>query len=567
MLSLVLAPHANALPAGADPIKDLNINMVTPHSFKLLRSSGKSSLYEAVLPANSTYSLGPVLVADLHGDRFEVGRAYSALLGNETLDVYHRFLSHHLPDPKTAALFEKFADWIWDRAQAAHVPADFIKELDGMRSASPVGSGNVTVDLVSRRFNTLGNLPADTQNLINSLLFELEKGMPPAEAALINAVINALDKCTWCSKHWSRPGNLPLAPGCDAFGVWGSRTAGGRLFSSRNLDWEKDSGIGRHKLVNVMHIDGVAQPYAMIGFASGFGAIAGMSAAGITTSEMNLDNALTTFDGPPFPIRLKMVLERAATLADARALWEATNNTDSMNFFIASGVERSAYAIEAVRACSYDGSNLIFIPPPMQVRGSSYRHLIILSSYPHPPCTQVRGFSRFFGDNDAAEAAATCNVGSTAGGTCGDTGFPDVPASGGKKAIGMPLADAVWRTNHAVHADIMPTQEPLFNGTTFRYELLRDLFAHYAEKEVLIGDAEAVAVTATLGIKGHDFLSCDPAQFADGDNIMSIAYAPKGASGDPGHAWVAWEDGTGDGWRPAACSPYVRIDFARWWGA
>ena len=80
-----------------------------------------------------------------------------------------------------------------------------------------------------------------------------------------------------------------------------------------------------------------------------------------------------------------------------------------------------------------------------------------------------------------------------------------------------------------------------------------------------IGDAEAVAIAATLGIKGRDFLSCDPVQFADGDNIMSIAYAPKDASDAAGHAWVAWEDGTGDSWRPAACAPYVRIDFARWW--
>ena len=238
---------------------------------------------------------------------------------------------------------------------------------------------------------------------------------------------------------------------------------------------------------------------------------------------MNLDNSKTAFEGPPFPMRLRMVLEGATTLGEARALWEATNNTDSMNYLVASGPERSAFAIEA-----------------------------------------VRGFSRFFGDNAPAEASATCAVGSEAGGTCGN-GFPDLPASGGKKAIGMPLTDAVWRTNHAVHADIMPTQEPLFNGTTFRYELLRDLFTHYAEQNKPIGDAEAVAIAATLGIKGRDFLSCDPVQFADGDNIMSIAYAPKDASDAAGHAWVAWEDGTGASWRPAACAPYVRIDFARWW--
>ena len=71
-----------------------------------------------------------------------------------------------------------------------------------------------------------------------------------------------------------------FAPGCDAFAAWGSRTAGGRLFSSRNLDWNKDTGIAAHKLVTVFHPDDGTAPYATFGFASGLGAIAGMSKAG-----------------------------------------------------------------------------------------------------------------------------------------------------------------------------------------------------------------------------------------------------------------------------------------------
>jgi hypothetical protein len=30
---------------------------------------------------------------------------------------------------------------------------------------------------------------------------------------------------------------------CSMFAVWGPRSAGGQLFSARNLDWEKDTGI------------------------------------------------------------------------------------------------------------------------------------------------------------------------------------------------------------------------------------------------------------------------------------------------------------------------------------
>lgn len=124
----------------------------------------------------------------------------------------------------------------------------------------------------------------------------------------------------------------------------------------------------------------------------------------------------------------------------------------------------------------------------------------------------------------------------------------------------------MWRTNHAFHPTAMLTQEPLFNDTTFRYQLLHDMFVDYATRGVKVGAAEAVAVAATLGIKGPDFFSCDPTQFSSSyaENVLSVAYAPD--AGGAGRAYVAWEDGEGEhGWRPAACNTYVDLDLARWW--
>jgi hypothetical protein len=245
------------------------------------------------------------------------------------------------------------------------------------------------------------------------------------------------------------------------------------------------------------------------------------------------------FDGPPFPMRLRMVLERASSLAEARAVWEASNNTDSMNYLIASANDAAAYAIEAI------GGRFGAQPPHA-------------------------AYSAFFTDDDPTEAGATCAVGETAGGTCGG-GFPDHPVASGLKHIGRPLREAVWRTNHAVHPLVMATQEPLFNDTGARYDLLHDLIDGHAASGRKIGDTEAVAIAATLGIKGPDFYSCDPAQFKHGEHVMSVVYAP-GAAAAPaaeraGHAWVAWEDATPslEEWRPAACNAYVRIDFARFW--
>ena len=529
---LVLSIHIllSTVPSSPSP-PSLPVSLVTP-SYRALRTTGNSTLWEATLPAPG-YSLGAPLVISVGGSRHEMGRAYSVLLGNETIDVYHAFMGHLMPNATTRAVFEAFADWLWERFAAPHIPPSFIKELEGMRSASPAGR-SPSVDVVSVRFNVLGNLPADTQNIATMLEQELEKGLPPAVAEMINKVIAHLLDCSWCEygRESARRTRQPFASGCDAFAVWGSRTVTGRLFSSRNLDWNRDTGLALHKLVVVYRPED-APPYATFGFATGFGALAGMSAAGLSVSEMNLDNSLTTFDGPPFPLRLRMVLERSSSLADARSLWENTNNTDSMNFLIASATERKALAVEAI--------------------GGAFS-----TAAPHAT------FSGFFGDDDPTEAAASCTVGTTGGGTCG-TGFVDVPAEGGIKKIGMPLPEAVWRTNHAVHPRVMPTQEPLFNYTTFRYSLLRQLFETHAATKTRIGEVEGVRIAASLGIKGPDFFSCDPRQFSDGSNIMSILYAPRGNGTDDSYALVAWEDGTGTGWSPAACNAYVRIDLASFW--
>ena len=67
-------------------------------------------------------------------------------------------------------------------------------------------------------------------------------------------------------------------------------------------------------------------------------------------------------------------------------------------------------------------------------------------------------------------------------------------------------------------------QEPLFNDTVFRYMLQHDLFN--ALQGTQIDDLIAVSIVATLGTKGKNFLSCDPSNFANGENVMSIAYMP-----------------------------------------
>ena len=67
------------------------------------------------------------------------------------------------------------------------------------------------------------------------------------------------------------------------FAVWGSRTEGGSLYSARNLDWNKDTGVNKHKVVMVVVPDDGGLPSATLGFACLYGTLAGMSAKGIET--------------------------------------------------------------------------------------------------------------------------------------------------------------------------------------------------------------------------------------------------------------------------------------------
>ncbi len=75
-----------------------------------------------------------------------------------------------------------------------------------------------------------------------------------------------------------------MAIKCSFFGVWGTRTVDGELYTSRNLDWTSDTGINLNKLITVFNIDN-SIPHATLGFPGLIGALTGISAKGITTHE------------------------------------------------------------------------------------------------------------------------------------------------------------------------------------------------------------------------------------------------------------------------------------------
>ena len=72
----------------------------------------------------------------------------------------------------------------------------------------------------------------------------------------------------------------------------------------------------------------------------------GRVVAGITVHEANLESDRDSFYGFPWTLRLRAVMERTATLADATALWEGTNNTCGFNHAVGSASDGAFVAIE-----------------------------------------------------------------------------------------------------------------------------------------------------------------------------------------------------------------------------
>jgi hypothetical protein len=382
---------------------------------------------------------------------------------------------------KSQAELALFLDSLWFLIYEPYVLPRYLDELRGMKS---IDEG---VAEVARRFYVLANMPADTVNIVAALEHVFEGSWPPGLKALLNAVIKYLEK---------------VVHSCDSLGVWGSRTEGGRVFTSRNLDYNADTGINAHKLVTVYN-----NSYATVGFAFGLGALAGMSARGVSVSEMNLDNSDVTLRGLPFPLRLRYVLEEAKDLETAQAAWAATNNTNSFNFMIGSAADNSALALET-----------------------------------------MAGFTAFYADDSPVERDATV--------LCVDDNCHRWTNETGFVHFGRPTKEAVWRTNHAFHPRILETQEPLFNDTIFRYNILADALTAASA----LPAPDVLAIVATVGTKGADFETCAPQPHGDdGLCVMSILYDLTKKT-----LYASWESGAGETWAAAACSPYVVFDLGEW---
>lgn len=472
-------------------------------------TNGAGKIHSVDLPSTSQYTNNPIRLIELEGSPAAVGEAYGELMGVSAREAYA------IQTAGKESLLPVL-DFLWDCSLVNETPDYFLKELDGIKKGGAMAKVDA-MDVLVKRMVTAATLPSDTQNI--------EALIARETARHINISTCGKRGAQLLGPSLSKLKDMPAhgAGHCDFFAVWANMTEDGRLLSSRNLDIEHDTGLAKYKLITVYRIDGQV-PYATFGFDGFGGALAGNSKTGLTVSEANLDNLGVAFDGLAWPLRLRHILGNAKNLTEARNIWKETPNTAAFNFLLASSAEPAgspaAVALETIDTFT----------------------------------------AEFFGDSPieaASKFQCDFNKTKTDGSTC------YWPSDNKPVQIGHPMANAVWRSNHALHPTVMKSQEPLWNDTVARYFLLRDRIVE-ARNRAPIGVDAAINITSLLGIKGRDYGSCSRANINTLKSshtsaiVLSAVYDPSRLE-----TFVAWEDGANGTWTPASCNTYVQVQLTK----
>ena len=241
---------------------------------------------------------------------------------------------------------------------------------------------------------------------------------------------------------------------CSFFAVWGSRTADGKLYSMRNLDWEENTGVNKNKLVTVWNIDGTI-PHLTLGYPGILGALTGMSGAGLTVHEAGLSSHYSTELGFQWTLRMRYIMMHAHNLSEALTIWKNTNNTLGMNFMIASASDLD-------------------------------------SGHPAVAMETMRAYTAYFRDYDSRENA---------------TMFID-PSTHETYQAGHSMTEAIFRTNHAydptIRDHLRNKQIPKNDDSMIRYLLLSKGFSWYESEDIKIDHESALNLTAIMGDKGSE---------------------------------------------------------------
>lgn len=137
--------------------------------------------------------------------------------------------------------------------------------------------------------------------------------------------------------------------GCSSLAVFGRATTDGRLYHTRNLDWDIAAGIQAHAALFVVRPQG-GQPFLNIGYAGFIGVLSGINARALSVGEIGAATVDETFQGEPMPFVLRRVLEQSHTLEEAARLVLIAARTRGYNYVFADGLAREAIALETTHS-------------------------------------------------------------------------------------------------------------------------------------------------------------------------------------------------------------------------
>eukprot|EP00762_Andalucia_godoyi_P002690 ANDGO_03290.mRNA.1 Protein dcd1B len=322
-------------------------SIVRPTGYVPVASSRASTLYQVTTAAGTGYPESPLKVVDLHGSSFyDMGYDYGRLLSKEINQTYVDFLKFAVHLGIEGDALSDFFLWQFHDFLAKYTPQEYLDEIRGIEDG---GKTQGYQNLGSRVAAVVGlaNMPGDNRVWGDILIEELadrttdnREHFDPRFEFLMPKNRNI--------RRFLTPefvGSLEKIRtfGCDYFAVWGSRSVGGQVLSSRNLDWMSRTGIANSKLIAVYN-----GTYAVIGYAGVVGALAGVNKYGVTVQQMNLMNKKNTYLGTPWLYRLRSVLHYAHDIADSISIFHSMRDTVAVNHGITSCQDGRGIAVESI---------------------------------------------------------------------------------------------------------------------------------------------------------------------------------------------------------------------------
>lgn len=154
--------------------------------------------------------------------------------------------------------------------------------------------------------------------------------------------------------------------GCSSFGVWGDKTADGKLLIGRNFDFYVGDEFAKEKIVSIIRPDS-GYKLAMITWGGMTGVVSGMNEKGLTVT-INASNSDLSFNiATPVSIVARQILQYASNIEEAIDVAARYDIFVSELFLIGSAADNKAVIIE-----KRPGVQCIFNPPGNSILSTNH---------------------------------------------------------------------------------------------------------------------------------------------------------------------------------------------------